>query len=119
MKLITKKTEANFAHIKWASTHIRLISALINYKIDKENLIKNQDESTKTGKKTESTQTYRQENEKRISLEDLESNRYGQNSDLENIAAITKDIVLIFLYLVAYLPYRIVKYFLWDLLFRK
>jgi len=119
MKLITKKTEANFAHIKWASTHIRLISALINYKIDKENLIKGQEELTKTGKKTESTETYIQKNEKRISLEDLESNRYGLNSDLENITAIAKDIVLIFLYLVAYLPYGIAKYFLWNLIFKK
>lgn len=120
MKLFTKKTEANLAHIKWASTRIRVMSALGNFRINRSSLSKLNSKETRSQKDSESdSKLHKIENEKRISLEELTSNSFGQNSDFENIVSLAKTVIISILFLIAYLPFKIVKYFLWDLPFKK
>ena len=120
MKLLTKKTEANLAHIKWASTHIRMMNALANYKINRDaDLKSNLNESISQKKSSESNKPLKVEAEKRITLEELTSNSLGQNSDFENIVFLAKAAIIRMLFFVTFVPIMKLKYFLWDLPFKK
>jgi len=120
MKLFTKKTDANLAHIKWASKRIRMMSALANFKINKAaNSKPNLNESSSQKNSSESRKPLKAESEKRITLEELTSNSYGQNSDFENIVSLAKTVIVGVLFFVTFVPIMKVKYFLWDLPFKK
>ncbi len=120
MKLFTKKTEANLAHIKWASTRIRMMSALANFKINKISQTRSAiNEQSSLKKANETSKPIKSEVEKRISLEELTSNSYGQNSDFENIVSLAKTAIIGLLFFITFVPIIKIKYFLWDLPFKK
>jgi len=120
MKLISKKTEMNLTHIKWSSTRIRMMCALANFKINKVSPPKPPlNESNLNIKPNTVNKPLKDEAEKRVSIEDFTSNSYGQNSNFENIISLATTVIKGSLFFLIFAPIMKIKYFLWDLPFKK
>lgn len=120
MKLFTNKTEANLAHIKWASARIRVMGALGNFRLNQSNFSNPKSGEIGSQRELESdSKLHEIEKEKRIILEDLASNSFGQNSNFENIVSLAKTAIIGVMFFIAFVPIMKIKYFLWDLPFKK